>query len=129
MSRVLFVVSILLLGAALIVTGQATRYEYYSVVGPSWNVKAATAVDIRRVDRWSGTPQVWVCRDVDTGEVASVPQPPSRPPDLGTTQSTEAVARTGQYYVALSMWRSAYPGVNAESLHFTKPVCQWETAR
>lgn len=129
MSRILFVASIVVLAAAFILVGQATRYGYYSVVGPSWNVKAPTEVDVRRIDRWSGTPQVWACRDVDTGEVASVPPPPSRPPDFGSAQSTEAVARTGQYYVALSMWRSAFPGVNADNLHFTKPICQWEVAR
>ena len=129
MSRVLLAVSFVLLAAALIVIGQATRYQYYSVVGPSWNAKAATEVEVRRVDRWSGTPQVWVCRDVDTNQVADVPPPPGRPPDFGSAQTTEAVARTGQYYVALSMWRSAFPGVNAQNLHFTKPVCGWEPAR
>lgn len=129
MSRVLFAVSLVLLAAAAMAIGQSTRYQYYSVVGPSWNVRAATEVDVRRVDRWTGTPQVWVCRDVDTSHLASVPPPPNRPPDFGSPESTEAVARTGQYYVALSMWRSAFPGVNAQNLRFTKPVCGWETAR
>ncbi len=129
MSRVLFAVSLILLAAALIVIGQTTRYQYYSVAGPSWNVRAATEVDARRIDRWTGAPQVWVCRDVDTTRLANVPPPPSRPPDSGNPESTEAVARTGQYYVALSMWRSAFPSVNAQNLHFTTPVCGWERAR
>jgi hypothetical protein len=129
MSRVLLAVSLVLLAAALILIGQATRYQYYSVVGPSWNAKADTEVDVRRIDRWAGTLQVWVCRDVDTNRVADVPPPPGRPPDFGSPQSAEAVARTGQYYVALSMWRSAFPSVDAQNLHFTKPVCRWEAAR
>lgn len=129
MSRVLLVVSLILVAAVLILMRQTVRYQYVSVVGPSWNVKAATEVGVRRIDRWTGTPQVWVCRDVDTSRVADVPLPPSRPPDAGNPESTEAVARTGQYYIALSMWRSAFPGVDAQNLHFTKPVCGWERAR
>lgn len=129
MSRVLFAVSLVLLAVAVILIGHATRYEYYSVVGPSWNMRAATEVDVRRVDRWTGAAQVWVCRDIDTSRLANVPPPPSRPPDFGNPESTDAVARTGQYYVALSMWRSAFPSVNAQNLHFTKPVCGWEPAR
>jgi hypothetical protein len=129
MSRVLFAVSLLVLAVALILIGRATRYQYYSVAGPSWNVRAATEIDVRRIDRWTGAPEVWVCRDVDTTRLANVPLPPSRPPDFGNPENTEAVARTGQYYVALSMWRSAFPGVNAQNLHLTKPVCGWERAR
>ena len=129
MSRILFALSILILAAALVVIGRATRYQYYSVVGPSWNTKITAEVDVRRVDHWTGTPQAWVCRDVDTSEIANVPPPPSRPADLGNPQSTDVVARTGQYYVALSMWRSAFPSVNAENLHVTKPACQWESMR
>ena len=129
MSRALLALSVILVAAALILMRQTVRYQYFSVAGPSWNVKAATEVGVRRIDRWTGTPQAWVCRDVDTSRVADVPPPPSRPPEAGNPESTEAVARTGQYYIALSIWRSAFPGVNAQNLHFTKPVCGWEPER
>jgi len=129
MSRVVLAVALILVAAALILTRQTVRYQYFSVVGPSWNVKAATEGDVRRIDRWTGIPQVWVCRDVDTSRVAGVPPPPSRPPDAGNPESTEAVARTGRYYVALSMWRSAFPSVDAQNLHFTMPICGWEPVR
>jgi hypothetical protein len=128
MGRALLTVSLTVLAGVLILTGQAMRYQYFSVVGPGWNV-AATEVGVRRVDRWTGTPQEWVCRDVDTNRIADVPPPPSRPPDAGNPESTEAVARTGQYYIALSMWRSAFPSVNAQNLRVMKPVCAWEPDR
>ena len=79
MSRALLTASFVLFAAALIVVAAENRYQYFSVVGPSWNGKAGAETDVRRIDRWTGAPQVWVCQDVDTNQVANVPPPPNRP--------------------------------------------------
>jgi hypothetical protein len=129
MTRVLLSVAILVLAAALLVVARVSRYQYFSVIGPSWSTRAATEAEVRRVDRWTGKPQVWVCQDIDTGQVANVPRPPTAP-DAGSAPvgDLDAAVRTGAYALALKRWRTTYPNVDPETLRVTKPQCGWEGA-
>lgn len=129
MSRVLLNASLILLAAGLIMTASVNRYQYFSVVGPAWSGKRDADTDYRRIDRWTGTLQAWVCQDVATAQVANVPSPPSKPSDFDSVENTDSVVRTGQYFIELSQWRTAYPRVDPENLHVTRPVCGWEAAR
>ncbi len=129
MSRVLLSVSLILLSVVLVMVAAANRYQYFSVVGPAWSGKTATEADVHRVDRWTGTPQVWTCEDVDTNQVASVPSPPVEPPDLGTSAgAVDAAAKNGAYLIALKGWRTTHPHVNPETMRVTEPHCNWEVA-
>jgi hypothetical protein len=130
MSRVLLSASFILLSAALVMVAVANRYQYFSIVGPAWNGKTATETDPRRIDRWTGTPQVWTCEDVDTNRAASVPPPPAQPSDSGTSAgAVDAAAKNGAYLIALKGWHTRYPHVNPETMRVTKPHCNWDMAR
>ena len=130
MGRIILSVSLILLAAASIMAGRVHRYQYFSVVGPSWDSKTGEETDFRRIDRWTGTPQVWVCDDVDTTQAANVPPPPIEPPDLGSAAATpDAALRNGGYLIALKAWRVSYPHVNPQTMRVTQPRCRWEVAR
>jgi hypothetical protein len=129
MSRVLWSVSFIFLAVAVLASARVHRYQYFSVVGPSWNDKTDTQTDFRRVDRLTGAVQVWVCQDVDTGQVANVPPPPSRPSDFDRAEDTDSMVQTGRYFIELSAWRTAYPRVDPQNLHITRPACRWNVAR
>jgi hypothetical protein len=108
----------------------ANRYQYFSVVGPSWNAMAGAETDFRRIDRWTGTPQVWVCQDVDTNQAAAVPPPPAEPSEVGAPAETLDVAlRNGGYLIALKAWRANHPNVNPQTMRVTRSHCAWEVAR
>jgi hypothetical protein len=130
MSRAFLSASFILVAAALIVVVAENRYQYFSVVGPSWNGKAGAETDIRRIDRWTGAPQVWVCQDVDTNQVANVPPPPAEPSDLdNSTERVDTVLKDGGYLLALKAWRGRHPDVNPQTMRVTRPRCGWEVAR
>jgi hypothetical protein len=124
MGRPFLAVCLLLLTGALIFIAGASRYEYFTVVGPSLSTKEYAEMVSRRVDRWTGKVQAWVCRDVDTAQVANVPTAP-KPSDYDNLENTDSVKMTGQYFVALNLWRKAFPHVNPENLHVTRSVCGW----
>lgn len=130
MSRVFLSAAFVLFAAALLVVAAEHRYQYFSVVGPSWNGKAAAETDLRRIDRWTGAPQVWVCQDVDTTQVANVPPPPAEPSDVGnSTDRMDTALRDGGYLLALKAWRGRHPNVNPQTMRVTRPHCAWEVAR
>lgn len=129
MGRVLLSVSLLLLTAGLIMVAAANRYQYVSVVGPSWSGKTVET-DVRRIDRWMGTPEIWVCEDVDSSQVASAAVPPPQPPEFATpVGDIDAAATNAAYLIALRGWRSSHPHVNPETMRVTTPRCGWEVAR
>jgi hypothetical protein len=122
--------ALFLLAAGVIMAAAANRYQYFSVVGPSWDAMTGTETDFRRVDRWTGTPQVWVCQNVDTNQVAAVPPPPAEPTDGGVPAETLDVAlRNGGYLMALKAWRASHPNVNPQTMRVTRSHCAWEVAR
>jgi hypothetical protein len=129
MGRVLLTVSLVLLSAAIVMAGLINRYQYVSITGPAWSGKMATETDIHRIDRWTGTPQIWMCDSVDTGQVANVPRPPAEPFSDGSGGAVETAARHGVYLVALKGWRANHPHVNPETMRVTTPHCNWEVAR
>jgi hypothetical protein len=130
LSRVLLSAALFVFAAALIMMAAAKRYQYFSVVGPSWSAMAGAETDTRRIDRWTGTPQVWLCQDVDTSQVARVPPPPAEPPEVGAPAETLDVAwRNGGYLIALKAWRARHPNVNPQTMRVTRAHCTWEVAR
>ena len=130
LGRVFLSAALLLLAAALIMMAAANRYQYFSVVGPSWSATVGAETDIRRIDRWTGTPQVWLCQDVDTSRVASVPPPPAELPEVGAPAETLDVAlMNGGYLLALKAWRARHPNVNPQTMRVTRSHCTWEVAR
>jgi hypothetical protein len=130
LSRVFLSAALFLLAAALIMVAAVNRYQYFSVVGPSWSTMAGAETDFRRIDRWTGTPHVWLCQDVDTSQVASVPPPPAEPPEVGAPAETLDVAlRNGGYLIALKAWRARHPNVNPQTMRVTRSHCTWEVAR
>jgi hypothetical protein len=123
-----------LLAAAIAAGGvvaAANRYQYYTarVIG-----KAGPEADLRRVDIWTGTREVRVCRDVDTAQIADVaPPPPPRPSGGDTPQTATDSAidslKASQYFIDLKKWRADHLHVNPRTLHVTKVTCAWEHAR
>jgi hypothetical protein len=128
-SRLLLSVSLILLSVALAGLAAANRYQYFSVAGPAWSGRTASETDIRRIDRWTGTPQLWTCEDVDTNRVASVPPPPDEPADGSSAGAVDAAAKNGAYLIALKAWRTSHPHVNPETMRVTTLRCHWEVAR
>jgi hypothetical protein len=128
MSRALLSAALIVLTSTLLVSAVVNRYQYFSVIGPSWNGKVGAQTDFHRIDRWTGVHQVWECQDVDTKQVAQVPPPPRKPSDF-SQENVDSVVQTGQYFIELSLWRTIFPHVDPQNLYVTKPVCGWETAR
>jgi hypothetical protein len=130
LGRVFLSAALILLAAGLIMAAAVNRYLYFSVVGPSWSTMMAAETDIRRIDRWTGTPQVWVCQDVDTNQVATVPPPPAEPADVGApAEPLDVALRSGGYLIALKAWRASHPNVNPQTMRVTRSHCAWEVAR
>jgi hypothetical protein len=128
MRRPFLVVTLLLLTGALVFVVAANRYQYFTVAGPSLGTREYAQMISRRVDRWTGKVEVWACQDVDTAQVANVPPAP-KPSDYDNLENTDSVKVTGQYFVALNLWRKAFPHVNPENLHVTRSVCGWGPAQ
>lgn len=128
-SRTLLSTSLIALTSALVASAVVNRYQYFSVVGPSWNGKANAQTDFHRIDRWTGALQVWVCQDVDTKQVAQVPPPPRKPSEFDSPENADSMVQTGQYFIELSLWRTIFPHVDPQNLYVTKAVCGWEAAR
>jgi hypothetical protein len=118
-----------LLAAAIAAGGvlaAANRYQYYTarVIG-----KAGTEADLRRVDTWTGTREVRVCRDIDTAQIAEVPAPPPQPSGGDTSQTAAELLKRGRYFIDLKKWRADHPNVNPRTMRVTKVTCAWERAR
>jgi hypothetical protein len=112
----------------LIAGARVYRYQYFHVVGPASSTNLYAQGDFHRVDRSTGYLQAWVCTEVDTAQVARVPPPP-KPSDYDNQDTADSGKTTPEYFIALSLWRKAFPHVNPESLYVTKTVCGWESAQ
>ncbi len=107
----------------------ATRYKYYTL-------KVDSDTEVHRIDRWTGTPEVWSCRWVDTGRVADVLPPPVKPPEVSVEPLTnEAINARLKYIDELNRWAIEYnrwamehPNVNQENLHIMRTRCAWKLA-
>ena len=104
----------------------ANRYQYYTarMIG-----KAGTEADLRRVDTWTGTREVRVCRDVDTAQIAEVPAPPPQPSGGDASQTATDLLTQSRYFIDLKKWRADHPNVNPRTMRITKVTCAWERAR
>ncbi len=107
------------------VVAAANRYQYYTarVIGPT-----GTEPDLRRVDTWTGTREMRVCRDVDTAQIAEVPPPPAQPSGGNASQTATDLLRESGYFIDLKKWRADHPNVNPRTLRITKVTCAWERA-
>src|SRR2546422_1015999 len=90
MWRSLLAISLLLLTGALLFVAAATRYQHFTVAGPSLSTKEYAQMISRRIDRWTGRVQAWACQDVDTAQMANVPPAP-KPSDYDDLDNTDSV--------------------------------------
>jgi YjbE family integral membrane protein len=127
MKRALLVAVLALLVGNLIAVGRVYRYQYIPVVGAAPNTKIYAQTDYRRVDRWTGRIEAWVCAEVDTTQVANVPPAP-KPSDYDNQETPDPGKMTGEYFVVLNLWRKAFPHVNPDTLHVTETFCRWAQA-